>query len=168
MWKPKLNPVTERRLRRFKSIKRSYYSFWILIGLYALSLISEVVSNEKPLVVRSDGEWRFPILFFYPDNLFTDSGLYTRPDYKLINQLPKFAESEENFMIFPLIPYGPYETISADSIELDDVVYVSVNRKQLVGSLNVDSEMKISRSNAGANFFAVESERDLRLSLIHI
>ena len=162
MWKPKLNPVTERRLRRFKSIKRSYYSFWILIGLYALSLISEVVSNEKPLVVRSDGEWRFPIFFFYPDDLFTDSGLYTRPDYKLINQLPKFAESEENFMIFPLIPYGPYETISADSIELDDVVYVSVNRKQLVGSLNVDSEMKISRSNAGADFFAVESERDLR------
>ena len=111
MWKPKLNPVTERRLRRFKSIKRSYYSFWILIGLYALSLISEVVSNEKPLVVRSDGEWRFPIFFFYPDDLFTGSGLYTRPDYKLINQSPKFTESEENFMIFPLIPYGPLSLI---------------------------------------------------------
>ncbi len=65
-------------------------------------------------------------------------------------------------MIFPLVPYGPYETVSADSIELDDVVYVSVERKQLVGSLNVDSEMKISRSNAGAGFFGVESERDLR------
>jgi len=65
-------------------------------------------------------------------------------------------------MIFPLVPFGPYETVSADSIELEDVVYVEVSRKQLVASISLDSDMNISRSTAAAGFFNVENERDLR------
>jgi len=161
MWKPKLNPVTERRLRRFKAIKRSYWSLWILLALYALSLISEIVSNDRPLLVKSDGKLRFPVFFFYPDDVFTGSGLNTRPDYKAINRLPKFQESDENFMIFAPIPYGPYETVSADSIELDDTVAVRVGRKQLVGAINLSREFDITRSTAAAKIFGYDGDREL-------
>jgi ABC-type microcin C transport system permease subunit YejE len=36
----KLNPLTARKLRRFRSLKRGYYSFWLLIVLTALSLVA--------------------------------------------------------------------------------------------------------------------------------
>ena len=129
--------------------------------MYAISLIAEFVCNDRPLLVRSDGELRFPVLFFYPDDLFTGSGLNTRPDYKAINRLPKFQDSDENFMVFPPIPYGPFETVSADSIELDDSVAVMVSRKQLVGAVNLNRDFSIARSTAAAAIFGYNGDREL-------
>jgi len=162
MWKPKLNPVTERRLRRFKSIRRSYWSFWALIALYGVSLISELISNDRPLFVNYDGAWYFPAFAFYPDDAFTGSGLNTRPDYKAINDSPRFRENEDNYMIFAPIPYGPFETVSARDIELEKTVTVEARRKQLVGSVSVDNAWNISRSTAAYGFMGLESDRDAR------
>ena len=61
-----LNPLTVKRLRRFRELKRAYGSFWILIGLYLVSLGSEFICNGNPLWVRYDGRSYFPVLFFYP------------------------------------------------------------------------------------------------------
>ena len=81
----RLNPITRKRLRRFRQFKRAYWSFWLLVVIYGLSLIGELLCNNTPVVMRFEGETYFPIIRFYPDDTFTGSGHDTRPDYKAIN-----------------------------------------------------------------------------------
>ena len=47
-----LNPLTVRKLRRFRSIKRGYWSFMILVGLIVVSLIGELLVSNRALLVR--------------------------------------------------------------------------------------------------------------------
>ncbi len=50
--------IFQKRLKRFKSIKRGYYSLIILVSLYVLSLLSPLWINNKPLIVKySNGKW---------------------------------------------------------------------------------------------------------------
>ena len=44
--------IFQKRLKRFKSIKRGYYSLIAIISLYILSLISPLWINNKPLMVK--------------------------------------------------------------------------------------------------------------------
>ncbi len=43
--------ILQKRLKRFKSIKRGYYSLIILIVLYVISLIGPLWMNDKPLII---------------------------------------------------------------------------------------------------------------------
>ena len=47
----KSNSILQKRIRRFKSIKRGYYSFIVLLSLYLISFISPIIINSKALVV---------------------------------------------------------------------------------------------------------------------
>ena len=46
------NSILAKRLRRFKSIKRGYYSFLLLLSLYFLSFLLPVLVNDQPLISR--------------------------------------------------------------------------------------------------------------------
>ncbi|MCU0825431.1 MAG: ABC transporter permease, partial [Leptospira sp.] len=109
-----LNPANQRKWNKFKSNKRAYYSLLILVYTYLISLFSPLLINNKPLFVYSDGKLSFPIFFFYPEAKFTGENL-TEPNYKKLNQSSLF-QKEENFMVFPPIPYGVNED-NLDSLE---------------------------------------------------
>lgn len=162
MWRPKLNPITRKRLKRFRALKRSYYSFMLLMGLYGLSLVSETIAGNQPLVARYEGKWFFPIFFYYPESAFSESGLNTRPNYRKLSQSPAFAESNDNWMLFPPVPFGPNEGITANDLDVEDDVSVHIRRKQLVGSVDIDAALQIQRSVAAAAFFGASSDRELR------
>lgn len=104
------SPVTIRRFQKFKKIKRAYYSIWILAGIYIISLFADVIANDKPLLVKYQGKLFFPIFRFYDGSNF-GLGALEKPNYKELNKTPAFKESKSNFMIFPLIPYGPNESL---------------------------------------------------------
>lgn len=162
MWKPKLNPITQKRLKRFTSIRRSYWSLWILLGLYGCGLLANLISNDKPLFVRYEGASYFPIIAYYPDDVFSGSGLQTRPDYKKLNQSEAFAVSDGNYMIFAPMPYGPFETLEANEVVTDETIHVSISRKQKVATVNLNADLTIARSVGFALFAGVDDERDLR------
>lgn len=103
------SPITLKRLEKFKGLKRAYWSFWILVGLYGISLFAEVIANDRPLVVRYQGRFYFPIVRFYDGSHF-GLGPAQRPNYKTLRHTAVFRENG-NFMIFPLIPYGPNESL---------------------------------------------------------
>ena len=54
------NPVTMRRIRRFKEIKRGYYSLIILIALGGLAALDQIIVGKDALAVRYKGEWYYP------------------------------------------------------------------------------------------------------------
>jgi microcin C transport system permease protein len=56
----KLNPLTERRIRRFKAIKRGYWCFIIVTTAFTLSLFLELLMNHKALMIRNEDRMMFP------------------------------------------------------------------------------------------------------------
>ena len=139
------DPITRKRLQRFRDYKRAWYSLMIIVILYLTSLVAEVLCNDRPLYIRYENESYFPVIFFYPEDTFTGNGVLTRPDYKSIDATPAFTENADNFMIFPLVPFGPQEIIKASSIPVDNQVEIQVQRVPRVASINIDTDTIIRR-----------------------
>ena len=147
------DPITRKRLQRFREYKRAYYSLLIIAFLYATSLVAEVFCNDRPLYVHYQGKSYFPVLFFYPEDTFTGNGLLTRPDYKAINAAANFTDNPDNYMVFPLIPFGPNEIIPAASVPVGDEVEIEVRRAPRVASVNIDRSFTVRREQRAGWFF---------------
>ena len=104
----KISPLTRRRLMNFRSNRRGFWSLWIFLGLFTITLFAEFVANDKPLLVRYDSKFYFPIFYEYPETLF-GGFLPTEADYRD----PEVAEliREKGWMVFPIVPYS-YDTIN--------------------------------------------------------
>jgi len=86
-----LSPINRERWQRFKNNRRGYYSLWIFLGLFGVSLLADVVANRVPLMVQFQGQWFFPIVNEYSELDFGgdfDVAADYRDDYiaELINQ----------------------------------------------------------------------------------
>ena len=56
----RLNPLTVRKLKRFREIRRGYYSAVLLTVLTLVSLVAELLVSERAILVSYEGEWSFP------------------------------------------------------------------------------------------------------------
>jgi microcin C transport system permease protein len=103
-----LSPLNQRRLENFKANRRGYWALWIFLSLFTVTLFAEVIANDRPLVVRYDGAFYFPVAQFYPETTFGGE-FRTEADYRdpyvieLIN--------ERGWMVWPIIRYN-YKTIN--------------------------------------------------------
>jgi len=141
------NPMAQKRYLRFKSMKRAYVSLWILLILYGLSLFSELICNGVPLYVQFNGQSFFPVVNFYPEDVFTGSGKHTRPDYKQIGQTPAFTDDPDNFMIFPPIAFGPLEDIDPADISVSENVKLVLTPVPRVGSVDIRRDYSVGRTS---------------------
>jgi microcin C transport system permease protein len=65
-----LSPLNKRRWDNFKANRRAYWSLWVFVLLYGLSLFAELIANDKPLLVQYQGAYYTPIFNFYPETEF--------------------------------------------------------------------------------------------------
>ena len=94
---------------KFLKNTRNKYSLIIFIFLFVLSLFAEIISNDKPLILKMDNKFYFPILISYTDKEF--GGYFdTEADYK-DNFITKRLEEESNWAIFPINPHS-YDSIN--------------------------------------------------------
>ena len=56
----KSESINQKRWKKFKSIKRGYYSFILIIALYILSFLLPIIINSKALIVQYEGDYCFP------------------------------------------------------------------------------------------------------------
>lgn len=85
----KLSPINRARWRRFHHNRRGFWSLWIFAILLILALLSNVIANEKPLLVRYQGHLYLPFVFNYAETTFGGE-LQTATDYQdpfVVNQL---------------------------------------------------------------------------------
>ncbi|MFH0765312.1 MAG: ABC transporter permease subunit [Calditrichota bacterium] len=110
-----------KRLRRFRSIKRGYYSFLFIVGLYILSFFSPMLINYRALAVRYEGRIYFPALKYYPGLKFGQD-VYGETNYRELKRRFKF-ENKGNWVLMPLYPFGPNESLTDNDplIRLDDI-----------------------------------------------
>ena len=153
-----ISAITQKRFRRFKEKKRAYWSLLFLAVLYVLSLGSELICNDKPLYVRYNSKSYFPIFKYYPEDIFLNNDKQTRPNYKQVNKTSTFAAHAENFMIFPLIPYGPYENIDAESLRSEEKVTLMMTPVPQVGNINIRPDFSIARSTSCGLFFNTKDD----------
>lgn len=62
-----MSPMTERRLQQFKANRRGYYSLWIFLVLFGTSLFAEFIANDRPLLMKHQDQYWFPVLFSYTE-----------------------------------------------------------------------------------------------------
>lgn len=66
----KLSPLNQRRWQNFKNNRRALWSLWIFMALFITSLFAELIANDRPLLVKYQGEYYTPFLQFYPETTF--------------------------------------------------------------------------------------------------
>ena len=153
-----LNPITAKRLRRFRQKRRAWVSLWIMILLYAVSLAAECLCNDRPLYLRCDGRTYFPFCRFYPEDTFLHNGRQTRTDYKRLAAHPQFTANPDNTILFPIIPFGPYECISADTIPENAWAAVTLTPERRAGTLHLQPRAVITRASGCGFFFDTDDQ----------
>ena len=106
----RLGQVGRRRWRIFRGNRRAHASLWIFSALFFATLFAEVIANDKPLLVRYDGELYLPVLRAYPETTF--GGFFeTEAEYRD----PEVVDliQAKGWMLWPPIPYS-YDTVSYD------------------------------------------------------
>ena len=64
------SPTAKRRWRNFKANRRGYWSLWIFLVLFTLSLFAELIANDRPILASYKGELLVPVLVDYPEEKF--------------------------------------------------------------------------------------------------
>ena len=104
----RLSPLTQKRFRRFRSIRRGWWSFLALIALYVVSLFAELLVNNRALLVKYEGRLRFPTYgAFIPGTAFGETYDY-ETEYRALQQRFR-AENKGNWVLMPPVPFGPLE-----------------------------------------------------------
>tara|TARA_B100000959_G_scaffold179440_1_gene187725 strand:- start:575 stop:1642 length:1068 start_codon:yes stop_codon:yes gene_type:complete len=112
----KSESINQKRWKKFKSIKRGYYSFILIIGLYILSFFLPLFINSKALVVHYEGNFYFPAFSsvipgmndYYDGTMFDQEA----PGATNFRQLQKKWTDTNNWVIMPIYPFDPYEDIT--------------------------------------------------------
>jgi len=65
-----LSPLNQRRWRNFRRNRRAFWSLIVFTVMFGLSLFSEFIANDKPILVRYSGSLYTPVFSFYPETEF--------------------------------------------------------------------------------------------------
>jgi microcin C transport system permease protein len=101
--------LNARRWHNFKANRRGYWSLWIFMVLFVITLFAELIANDQPLFIHYDGKNYFPIFVTYPDTEFGDD-LGTAADYR-DPHLQKFLADHHAIEIWAPIRFS-YSTIN--------------------------------------------------------
>jgi microcin C transport system permease protein len=94
-----VSPINKRRWENFKANRRGFYSLWIFLFLFVITLFAEFLSNDKPFLIKYDGGYYSPVFATYPETDYRDPFVQD-----LIKQ-------KGGWMIWPLFRYS-YRTIN--------------------------------------------------------
>src|SRR6478672_8958928 len=102
-----VSPLNKRRWHNFTANRRGYWSLWIFLVLFVLSLFAEFIANDKPLMVNYDGHYYFPVFKSYPETafggIFETEAVYRDPAVK------EMIADKDGWILWPPIPFS-YDT----------------------------------------------------------
>jgi len=105
-----LSPLAKRRIANFRANRRGWWSLWIFLLLFIVTLGAEFIANDRPILVKFQNEFYFPVVQTYPETTFGGE-FHTEADYR--DPYVQRLINEDGWMLFPLIAYD-YATINYD------------------------------------------------------
>ncbi|MEW5721905.1 MAG: ABC transporter permease [Thermodesulfobacteriota bacterium] len=106
----KWSPLSRRRWSNFKANRRGYWSMWIFLVLFTLSLFAEFLANDKPLLVRYEDRFYYPVFRVYPETAFGGE-FQTEADYR--DPFVRDLIENKGWAVWPPVRYS-YDTINYD------------------------------------------------------
>ncbi len=109
--KRKRSDIQRRRLQNFRANRRGFWSLWIFLGIFTLTLFAELIANDKPVFVSFDGGLYMPVFKTYTEVEF-GGDFPTEADYRD----PYVSELIEakGWILWPLVPFS-FNTIDTDA-----------------------------------------------------
>ncbi len=99
-----LSPLNQRRWQSFKANKRGYWSLWMFLLLFILSMFAEFLANDRPILVSFKGSLYMPIFQNFPEEKWLgEEGFLPTTDYKIIEVQEALAEN--GWALWPPIRY---------------------------------------------------------------
>jgi microcin C transport system permease protein len=105
----KMSPINARRLTNFTANRRGFWSLWIFLVIFVVTLFAEFIANDRPILVSYKGEWLYPIFVDYPEEKF--GGFLPLTDYRdpvVANEI-----DAHGFALWPPIHFS-YDTHNLD------------------------------------------------------
>ncbi|MGC4024482.1 MAG: ABC transporter permease [Mesorhizobium sp.] len=100
--RPLFSPLNQRRWANFKANRRGYWSLWIFLVLFVLSMFAEFIANDRPVLASYKGEILFPSIVDYPEEKF--GGFLAVTDYR--DPIIQDEINANGWMIWPPIRYS--------------------------------------------------------------
>jgi microcin C transport system permease protein len=104
-----LSPINTRRWENFKANRRGFWSLWVFLVLFVISLLADFIANDRPILVSYKGEILAPVLVDYPESRF--GGFLATTDYRDPVILEEI--NANGWMLWPPIRYS-YDTVNKD------------------------------------------------------
>ena len=104
-----LSPLTRRRLAGFRANRRGWWSLWIFLFLFTLTLFAELIANDRPLLLSYKGALYSPVFHIYPETTF-GGDFQTEAQYRDAH-VQNLITRAGGWMLFPPIRYD-YSTIN--------------------------------------------------------
>ncbi|WP_239025272.1 ABC transporter permease [Rhodoligotrophos defluvii] len=99
--------MNRRRWENFKANRRGFWALWIFLVLFVLSLFAELIANDRPLLVKYDGQYYFPIYQNIPESTF--GGFLPRTDFR--DPFIQEQINQNGWIVWPPIRYS-YRSIN--------------------------------------------------------
>jgi microcin C transport system permease protein len=150
----RLSPLTQKRLQNFLRIRRARGSLVLLTALFAVSLISELICNSRPLVLRMNGKTFFPFVQNLTQrDLLGPAADATRVNYHAFTATPAFAADPRNRALWAPVPYSPGDVVDAATLSAYRTVKVSVVPETHAGRLNLLPDQTVVLPVSCESFF---------------
>ncbi|TAU55522.1 ABC transporter permease [Rhizobium leguminosarum] len=104
-----LSPTNIRRWQNFRANGRGYWSLWLFMLLFVLSLFAEFIANDRPIIASYKGEVLFPVLIDYPEEKF--GGFLAETDYR--SSVIADEINANGWMVWPPIRYS-YRSVNSN------------------------------------------------------
>ncbi len=105
--------IFRKRWRKFRTLKRGWYSFCVLLGAFAVSFANPLLINNKALMVKHGGEYHFPVLGTHYEGRDFGQRVIGEAQYRQLAQ--QFADAGEgDFVVMPPYPFHPNESLLTD------------------------------------------------------
>lgn len=130
LWLPseiQWNPVTLKRFQRFRSIKRGWWAFLLLLVLIGLALLDQALVGKRALLVRCDGRTYAPA-FVKQRFTMKDFGMAGEGEVSYRELKTKLAATGRGWVLMPIVPWDPTldsDTLQSDALEKRGDVYVA-------------------------------------------
>ena len=150
----RLTPLTQKRVQNFLRIRRARWALVILASLFAVSLVSELLCNSRPLYLRVSGRHYFPFVQNLTQQTLLGPGAdATRVNYHAFTASAAFAADPRNRVLWAPVPYSPGDVVDAATLRAYRTVKVSVVPETHAGRLNLLPDRSVVQPVSCEPFF---------------
>lgn len=104
----KLKPSTIKKIKRFRSIRRGFWSLVVLSIMLFVSIFAELFINSRALMVKYEGRLYFPTYGEMIPGTILGLDYAYETNYRELKKVFK-TQAKSNFVILAPIPFNPYE-----------------------------------------------------------